>query len=127
MAARTAVITRLVGVVARAELAALSDRDLLARFSAGRDEAAFAAVVARHTGMVLGVCRRALPRTADPEDACQAVFLLLAQKAGCVRWQPSVAVWLHAAARKVAHNARVAGPGASPAPRCPRRWRRPTR
>src|SRR5438270_778804 len=37
MPARTAVITRLVGAVARAELAALSDRDLLARFSAALD------------------------------------------------------------------------------------------
>jgi RNA polymerase sigma factor (sigma-70 family) len=108
MAARTAVITRLVGAVAKAELAALSDRDLLARFSADRDEAAFAAVVERHTNMVLCVCRRALPRTADPEDACQAVFLLLAQRARGTRWQASVAGWLYTAARKVAHNARVA-------------------
>jgi RNA polymerase sigma factor (sigma-70 family) len=108
MPARTAVIARLVGTVAKAELAALSDRDLLARFSADRDQAAFAALVARHTSLVLGVCRRALPRAADPEDACQAVFLLLAQKARGTRWQPSVAGWLHTTARKVAHNARVA-------------------
>ena len=45
---------------AKAELSALSDRALLARFVADRDQAAFAAVVARHSAMVLGVCRRAL-------------------------------------------------------------------
>jgi RNA polymerase sigma factor (sigma-70 family) len=101
-------ITRLVGAAARAELADLSDRDLLARFSADRDEAAFAAVIARHTNLVLGVCRRALPRGTDPEDACQAVFLLLARKARETRWQPSVAGWLYTTARKVARNVRVA-------------------
>jgi RNA polymerase sigma factor (sigma-70 family) len=108
MATQTAVIRRLVGAVTKAELAGLSDRDLLARFGADRDEAAFAAVVARHTNMVLGVCRRTLPRAADPEDACQAVFLLLAQRARGTRWQASVAGWLYTAARKVARNARVA-------------------
>src|SRR5262249_32842970 len=55
-----------------------------------------------------GVCRRALPRTADAEDACQAVFLLLAEKAGRIRWQGSVAGWLYTVARRVARNARVA-------------------
>jgi RNA polymerase sigma factor (sigma-70 family) len=57
--------------------------------------------------MVLGVCRRALPSVADAEDACQAVFLLLAQKAARVRWRSSVAGWLYTAARRVARNARV--------------------
>jgi RNA polymerase sigma factor (sigma-70 family) len=108
MPTRAAVVTRVVREAANPDLAALSDRDLLARFAADRDEAAFSAVVARHTAMVLGVCRRTLPRTVDPEDACQAVFLLLAQKARGGRWQASVAGWLYAAARKVARNARVA-------------------
>ena len=77
--------------------------------------------------MVLGVCRRSLLHWHDAEDACQATFLLLARKAGSVRWQPSVANWLYATARKVAHNARVAaarraparGPGRVPPPSCP--------
>jgi NADH-quinone oxidoreductase subunit G len=50
-----------------ADPAALSDRDLLARFVGDGDQAAFAAVAARHTGMVLAVCRRTLPRAADAE------------------------------------------------------------
>src|SRR5207248_7291186 len=85
-----------------------SDRDLLARFVRDGDQSAFAGVVARHAAMVIGVCRRALPRSVDAEDACQAVFWLLARKAARTPWQPSVANWLYATARKVACNARVA-------------------
>ncbi len=107
MAKRTA------AVVARAvrgvnpELAALNDRDLLTRFVDDGDQAAFAAVVARHTAMVLGVCQRVLHSPADAEDATQAVFLVLAKKAKGTRWQASAANWLYTTARKVAHNARV--------------------
>jgi len=88
--------------------AGLSDRELLRRFADTNDQSAFAALVRRHTGMVLGVCRRALSNPQDAEDACQATFLVLAQKAKSSRWQPSVANWLYTTARKVAHNARVA-------------------
>src|SRR5262245_31024997 len=85
-----------------------TDRDLLRRFADAGDQAAFAALVARHTGMVLGVCRRALSHPQDAEDACQATFLVLARKAKGSRWQTSVANWLFTTARRVAHNARVA-------------------
>jgi RNA polymerase sigma factor (sigma-70 family) len=83
-----------------------TDRDLLRRFAADGDQAAFGEVVRRHTGMVLGVCRRALPTSQDAEDACQATFLVLARKAGRGRWSESVAHWLFATARNVAHSAR---------------------
>ncbi len=87
--------------------ASCSDRDLLRRYAATGEQAAFAAVVDRHAAMVLGVCRRLLPSQADAEDACQAVFLLLCQKAKSLPWRASVASWLYSAARKVAHNARL--------------------
>jgi RNA polymerase sigma factor (sigma-70 family) len=83
-----------------------TDRELLARFAAG-DQRAFEALVRRHTGMVLGVCRRVLPSVQDAEDACQATFLVLANKAGG-RWQESVANWLYSTARKIAQNAKLA-------------------
>jgi RNA polymerase sigma factor (sigma-70 family) len=85
----------------------VTDRELLSRYTGG-DEAAFATLVARHTAMVLGMCRRTLPRVHDAEDACQATFLVLARKAGSGRWQPSIANWLYTTARTVAHNTRMA-------------------
>jgi RNA polymerase sigma factor (sigma-70 family) len=92
----------------KAEHLGLTDRDLLQRFTAEGSQAAFAALVSRHSAMVLGVCKRVLPTEQDAEDACQAVFLVLAGKASSGRWQASVANWLYTTARKVAHNARVA-------------------
>jgi RNA polymerase sigma factor (sigma-70 family) len=86
----------------------VSDAELLRRYVRDGDEAAFAAVVRRHTPLVLGVCRRVLPTAQDAEDACQAVFLIIARKAGTVAWQSSAAGWLYTVARKVAGNARVA-------------------
>ena len=53
----------------------LSDRQLLERFAARReqaDEAAFAAIVSRHGPMVLGVCRQLLGNHHHAEDAFQA-------------------------------------------------------
>jgi RNA polymerase sigma factor (sigma-70 family) len=88
--------------------AGLTDSELLRRFATEKDDGAFAALFHRHTGMVLGVCRRSLPTHQDAEDACQATFLLLARKAAGGRWRPSVAPWLFSTARKVAANGRSA-------------------
>jgi RNA polymerase sigma factor (sigma-70 family) len=96
---------RALRVTARAATLDLSDGELLGRFVDG-DQAAFAALVARHAGMVLGVCRRALPTMQDAEDACQATFLVLLQKARSQRWQPCVANYLYAVARRLAARVR---------------------
>jgi RNA polymerase sigma factor (sigma-70 family) len=104
----SALVSRLERALTKAGTSTASDCDLLARFASDNDQAAFATVVARHAAMVLGVCRRSLPSVQDAEDACQAVFLLLARKAGHTGWQPSAASWLYATARRVSRNARVA-------------------
>jgi RNA polymerase sigma factor (sigma-70 family) len=83
------------------------DADLLARFHADRDEAAFAALVRRHGGLVLAACRRVLREPADVEDAFQATFLVLLRKAGSIRRTPSVGGWLYRVAHRVALQVRV--------------------
>jgi RNA polymerase sigma factor (sigma-70 family) len=97
-----------VGRVVRVNAPEVSDGELLRRFAAEGDQSAFALLVRRHAGLILGVCKRALSNDQDAEDACQAVFVVLASKAATGRWQSSIANWLYATARKVSRNARVA-------------------
>ena len=101
--------TRMSDRLLRAALSATNeseanDRELLRRFVHG-DETGFEDIVHRHTGMVLGACRRMLPTLQDAEDACQATFLILARKVRTTRWQSSIANWLYTTARRVAFNA----------------------
>ena len=81
--------------------------ELLDRFAAQRDEAAFAALVNRHGPMVLATCRRILPDHADADDAFQATFLILARKARSIGDPNRLAPWLHGVARRVAGKARA--------------------
>src|SRR5262249_49265095 len=85
----------------------LSDGNLLARFVADRDEAAFEALLVRHGPLVWGVCRRILRDPNDAEDALQATFLVLARKAHSIARREMVANWLYAVAYKTAVRARA--------------------
>jgi RNA polymerase sigma factor (sigma-70 family) len=84
-----------------------SDAQLLQRFAAGREEAAFAALVRRHGPLVLGVCRRVLRHEQDAEDAFQATFLLLARNAASIEKTEAVGSWLYRVAHRVATKAGV--------------------
>jgi RNA polymerase sigma factor (sigma-70 family) len=93
---------------AEGTVAGLSDAQLLDRFLEQRDPTAFAALVARHGPMVVGVCRSILRDPNDTEDAFQATFLVLVRKAGSIRGHHALGAWLHRVAHRIATEANVA-------------------
>src|SRR6185437_4160646 len=86
-------------------IAGLPDRQLLDRFLAHGDEAAFAALVWRHGPMVLATCRAVLRDSNDAEDAFQATFLVLICKARSIRSGNALGTWLHRVAYRIALQA----------------------
>jgi RNA polymerase sigma factor (sigma-70 family) len=99
-------IRRLRGSIGATPSGGLSDTQLLDRWLALRDEAAFEVLLWRYGPMILGVCRRMLRNAADVENAFQATFLLLVRKAAAIRHRESVAAWLYQVAYRVALRAR---------------------
>ena len=83
----------------------MTDGDLLQRYAASRDSEAFTELVRRHGGMVHAAARR-LAGDGDADDVAQAVFLLLAQRAGKLARHRNVAGWLYNVTRYCASNAR---------------------
>jgi RNA polymerase sigma factor (sigma-70 family) len=83
-----------------------SDAELLRLFVQRHEESAFTALVQRYGGLVWNVCRRRLGHDADAEDAFQATFLVLLQRAGSVRRGESVGSWPYGVASRVAGKAR---------------------
>jgi RNA polymerase sigma factor (sigma-70 family) len=84
----------------------LTDGQLLDRYLASREEAAFEALLRRHGPMVLGVCCRVLRNAADAEDAFQATFLVLVRKGATVLPRNRVGNWLYGVAYRTALKAR---------------------
>lgn len=75
------------------------DASLLRRFTDTRAEDAFAELVRRHLNLVyFAALRQTHNDTHQAEDAAQATFTLLAQKAGSLVDHPNLAGWLHTAA-----------------------------
>ena len=80
------------------------DDQLLEQFARDSSEEAFAALVQRHLGLVHSV---ALRHTANPqhaEDITQAVFVILARKAGALGRKTVLPGWLYRTARLTAAN-----------------------
>ncbi|HYT94613.1 MAG TPA: sigma-70 family RNA polymerase sigma factor, partial [Gemmataceae bacterium] len=104
--AQAGVLRHIRELVAAEQTDRLPDHELLERFIAAHQEAAFAALVRRHGPLVLGVCRRVLGNAADAEDAFQAAFLVLARKATTIRKRESLSGWLARVAYHTALRAR---------------------
>ena len=104
------VVRQLESLFEGGSMAGLTDRQLLERYTAlGREaagEAAFAALVGRHGPMVLGVCRQLLGDVQHAEDAFQAVFVVLAQKARSIRDPDLLGNWLYGVAIRTARCAK---------------------
>jgi RNA polymerase sigma factor (sigma-70 family) len=106
----TSVVRQIESLYGGRSVAGLTDRQLVECFVTRRDAAgedAFAALVARHGPMVLGVCRQLLVDRQRAEDAFQAVFLVLARRARSVRDPDLLANWLYGIAVRTARKARV--------------------
>jgi RNA polymerase sigma factor (sigma-70 family) len=107
--ATTSVVRQIESLYGGGSVAGLTDRQLVDRFVTTRDAAgedAFAALVARHGPMVLGVCRQLVVDRQHAEDAFQAVFLVLARRARSVRDPDLLGNWLYGVALRTARKAR---------------------
>ena len=84
-----------------------TDGQLLGSFLRHKDNAALAALVRRHGPMVWGVCSRMLRGHHDAEDAFQATFLILVQKAAALPDRETVGNWLYGVAHQTAVRMRA--------------------
>jgi RNA polymerase sigma factor (sigma-70 family) len=87
------------------------DMDLIREFARANSEAAFTELVRRHLNLVYSVARRCTGTDGDAQDVTQAVFIILARKAGSLREKTLLTGWLYettrfAAARLLRTNAR---------------------
>jgi len=82
------------------------DSQLMERYVVSRDSSAFRDLVDRHGSAVLRVCRRFVHDPHAAEDAMQATFLILVQRAPSIRDPEQLDRWLAGVAHKVAARAR---------------------
>ena len=99
--------SELMSQLGRGESESRGDADLVQRFLVHRDEEAFAAIVSRHGDLVWGICQRVTGHYHLAEDAFQAVFMVLAAKAGSIRPPSVLPGWLHGVAVRTALRART--------------------
>jgi RNA polymerase sigma factor (sigma-70 family) len=82
----------------------LDDHDLLADFARSGSEEAFAALVARYVNLVYSAALRFTGNPHHAEEITQAVFIILARKAGTLSPRIVLSGWLYQTARLTAAN-----------------------
>ena len=82
----------------------MADSELLRQYAAQKSEAAFAELVQRHVPLVYSVSLRKAGNPSAAEEVTQAVFIILARKAGSLRRQTVLSGWLYQTARLTAAN-----------------------
>ena len=80
------------------------DHQLLAEFARNRSEAAFVALVQRHLGLVYSTALRSVGSNHAAEEIAQAVFIILAQKAGKLSPHIVLSGWLYQTTRLTGAN-----------------------
>jgi RNA polymerase sigma factor (sigma-70 family) len=103
---RSPILNHLRRIIAPIHIAQTSDGTLLQRYVTGHDEEAFAALVKRHSAMVMSVCLRVLEDVHSAEDAFQATFLVLVRKARSIAYPDCLGPWLYGVAYRTALRAR---------------------
>jgi RNA polymerase sigma factor (sigma-70 family) len=83
-----------------------SDAELLVGFLDHQDETAFETLLVRHTPAVRAACRCWLRSAPDIDDATQATFLVLVQRAWSIRNRTALGPWLYGVAYRVARRLR---------------------
>jgi len=82
-----------------------ADAELLDRYAASRDEAAFAELARRHLGLVYAAAVRRVGDRHLAEDVAQATFVILATRPNAARKSASLGAWLLTTVRYAAANA----------------------
>jgi DNA-directed RNA polymerase specialized sigma24 family protein len=84
----------------------MTDFDLLRSYASSGSEEDFAALVGRYANLVYSAALRQTGNSHDAEEISQAVFLILARKAGAIGKEIVLAGWLVCTTRFVALNKR---------------------
>src|SRR5580704_10249148 len=81
-----------------------TDMDLLRQYADRNSDTAFEALVSRHVNLVYSAALRKTGNLHAAEEITQAVFIILAQKAGRIPNKTILPSWLYQTARLTAAN-----------------------